>query len=138
MISSRVAPQIICLSSGLNEVEAALNAELGKTKTLDTRVQGLESEIRETTRKLTESTARESTLADKTKDQERELQLVQGEVQNLRSEANRYRTRVRELEDQIQNDDRAERLEESLKNTQDKADNLEFKLGKLQQVGCQD
>ena len=42
--------------------------------------------------------------------------------------------KVRELEEQIESDDRAERLEETLKNTQDRADELEFQLSKLRQV----
>jgi myosin protein heavy chain len=41
---------------------------------------------------------------------------------------------VRELKEQIQSDDRLERAENSLKNTQNRADELEFQLSKLKQV----
>lgn len=41
---------------------------------------------------------------------------------------------MRELDEQIQSDDRAERLEATLQNTQNRADELEFQLSKLQQV----
>lgn len=41
---------------------------------------------------------------------------------------------MRELEEQIESDDRAERLEATLQNTQDRADELAFQLSKLQQV----
>ncbi len=39
-----------------------------------------------------------------------------------------------ELEEQIESEDRAESLEETLKNTQDRADELEYQLLKLRQV----
>lgn len=41
---------------------------------------------------------------------------------------------MHELEEQIESDDRAERLEATLQNTQDRADELEFQISKLQQV----
>jgi len=55
-------------------------------------------------------------------------------MNNLKQEADQYRRRVRELEEQIQSDDRVERLENSLKNTQDRADELEFQLSKVKQA----
>lgn len=66
--------------------------------------------------------------------QERELQLTNGALDELRGEADSYQRRVRELEEHIQSDDRAEKLEESLKNTQERADELEFRLSKLTQA----
>ena len=42
--------------------------------------------------------------------------------------------KLRELEEQMQSDDRVERLENSLKNMQDRADELEFQLSKLKPV----
>jgi predicted RNase H-like nuclease (RuvC/YqgF family) len=63
------------------------------------------------------------------------LQLTNATVSDLRTEADQYRRRTRELEEQIQSDDRVERLERSLKNNQDRADELEFQLSKLKQVG---
>jgi hypothetical protein len=52
----------------------------------------------------------------------------------LKQEAEQHQGRVRELEEQIQSDDRVDRLELSLKNTQDRADELEFQLLKLKQA----
>lgn len=52
----------------------------------------------------------------------------------LRKDADESKRRLRELEEQIQSDDRVERLENSLKHTQDRADELEFQLAKLKQV----
>lgn len=62
------------------------------------------------------------------------MQVANSSLSSARKEAEKHRRRVRELEEQIQSDDRADRLEASLKNTQDRADELEFQLSKLTQV----
>lgn len=51
-----------------------------------------------------------------------------------RKSADDLQRRLRDLEEQIQADDRVERLEQSLKHTQDRADELEFQLTKVKQV----
>lgn len=66
--------------------------------------------------------------------QERELQLTNSSLEDVRTKANEYQHRVQELEEHIRSDDRAERLEESLKNTQERAEEFEFQLSKLKQV----
>ena len=66
--------------------------------------------------------------------QERELQLTNGALNDLQAEADRHQRKARELEEKIQNDDRAEKLESVLKDTQDRGDELEFKLSQLNQV----
>jgi chromosome segregation ATPase len=68
--------------------------------------------------------------------QERELQLLNASLAEVRSSSEQHQQRVRELEEQIESDDRAERLEESLKNTQNRAEELEFQLSKLKQACC--
>lgn len=55
-------------------------------------------------------------------------------VTELRTQANNSQRRVRELEEQIEGDDRAERLEATLQHTQDRAAELEFQVSKLKQV----
>lgn len=67
--------------------------------------------------------------------QERELQLANASMHESKKEAEKHQRRVQELREQIQSDDRLERAENSLKNTQDRADELEFQLSKLKQVG---
>lgn len=62
------------------------------------------------------------------------MQLTNGALNDLQAEADRHRRNARELEERIQNDDRAEKLEGVLKDTQDRADELEFQLSKLNQV----
>jgi len=52
----------------------------------------------------------------------------------LQAEADRHQRKAQELEERIQNDDRVEKLESVLKDTQDRADELEFQLSKLNQV----
>ena len=66
--------------------------------------------------------------------QERELQLTNGALNDIQAEADRHQRKARELEERIQNDDRAEKLEGVLKDTQDRAEELEFQLSKLNQV----
>jgi chromosome segregation ATPase len=66
--------------------------------------------------------------------QERELLLTNGMVDDLRGDADQHQRRVRELEEHIQSDNRAEKLEESLRNTQERADEFEFQLSKLKQA----
>lgn len=66
--------------------------------------------------------------------QERELQLLNASLEEVKSASEQHQQRVRDLEEQIESDDRAERLEDSLKNTQDRAEELEFQLSKLKQA----
>lgn len=67
-------------------------------------------------------------------EQERQLQIVSTAIAESRKEAEESQRKLRELEEQVQSDDRVERLEGSLKNTQDRAAELEFQLTKLKQV----
>lgn len=66
--------------------------------------------------------------------QERELQLTNGALNDLQAEADRHQKKSRELEERIQNDDRVEKLEGVLKDTQERAEEREFQLSKLNQV----
>lgn len=66
--------------------------------------------------------------------QGRELQLTAGATDELRNQSEEYQRRIRELEEQIQSDDRVERLESELRNVQDRASELEFQISKLKQV----
>jgi len=66
--------------------------------------------------------------------QERELQLTTADLNLARAESNQHQRSVRELQEQIQNDDRVERLESSLKHTESRADELAIRLSKLKQA----
>jgi chromosome segregation ATPase len=60
--------------------------------------------------------------------------MTKGEAQEVRSQLRQHESRVRELEEQIQSDDRVENLEISLKGTQERAESLEYQLTKSKQV----
>ena len=60
--------------------------------------------------------------------------MTRNEADTLRSRVEDRERRTRELEEQIQNDDRVEILESKLKNTQDRAEEVSFQLSKLKQV----
>ena len=66
--------------------------------------------------------------------QERQLQYATASASDSRKEMEKLLRKLRELEEQMQSDDRVERLENSLKNMQDRADELEFQLSKLKPV----
>ena len=56
------------------------------------------------------------------------------EAEKLRSQLQESERRTRELEEQIQNDDRVDVLETKLKHSQDRAEDVAFQLSKLKQV----
>ncbi|KAG0707550.1 hypothetical protein DFH29DRAFT_1055563 [Suillus ampliporus] len=113
-----------------------LLASVGRLEELEieTQEKDLESSSSKLNMQLQEALVRERDLTEKSRDQERELQLLNASLEEVRSTSEQHQQRVRELEEQIESDDRAERLEESLKNTQDRAEELEFQLSKLKQA----
>jgi hypothetical protein len=60
--------------------------------------------------------------------------MANASLNELRSEAADHKRRVRFLEEQIQSDDRVEKLEKSLKNMESRANELEFQLVKTKQA----
>ena len=150
-----MGPQLLVLSeltkkSGAREFESSLIEERKKSSALETQVTSLLSGYEIVSDQLRHLETRERELNEKCRDQvcvtvitrvhcnichqERQLQLANGSIAELRNDLEDSQRRVRELGEQIQSDDRAEHLEESLKNTQDRADELEFQLSKLRQV----
>lgn len=135
----------------LQETTKYLEEERAKADELHDTVQRLETEGRESSEKIVRLTASERSLTDKTRDQasllsterriktnhsmqERELHEVNIALNELRSQSEQHQRRARELEEQMQNDDRVERLEATLQDTQDRAAELEFQVSKLKQV----
>lgn len=117
----------------LQEKEGLLHSEQAKTQALLERVHDLEVSAAQKGDELGQVLQKEKELAEKCHDQEREIHLRKAELDELQAACDQHQQRVRELEEQIENDDRADRLEASLKNTQDRADELEFRLSKLKQ-----
>ncbi|KAM5535998.1 hypothetical protein V8D89_010256 [Ganoderma adspersum] len=120
--------------AALKETETRLQDELSRSAKLQVRLSQFEAEVEASASRIAMLAETEKALTDKTRDQEREIQLLNGSLHDLRTQAEEHQRRVRELEEQIESDDRAERLEETLKNTQDRADELEFQLSKLRQI----
>ncbi|KAI6047987.1 hypothetical protein EDC04DRAFT_2620849 [Pisolithus marmoratus] len=121
------------IETELQEKETLLDSEQAKTQALSVRVHNLEISSARKHDELQQSLQMEKELAEKCHDQDREIQLRKAELDELQVTCDQHQQRVRELEEQIENDDRADRLEVSLKNTQDRADELEFRLSKLKQ-----
>ncbi|KAI0830783.1 hypothetical protein BC628DRAFT_902645 [Trametes gibbosa] len=120
--------------SALRETEQQLESERTQNAQLRGRVSFLEENAQASDSRIASLVATEKELTDKSRDQEREIQLLTGRVDQLQTLSDEHLRKVRELEEQIESDDRAERLEETLKNTQDRADELEFQLSKLRQT----
>ncbi|KAG5645333.1 hypothetical protein DXG03_006395 [Asterophora parasitica] len=115
------------LQSSLEEARVTL-------RTLNEQVERLQADRKETATVIQLSQAKEKELTERCREKERELHLATSSLNDSKHDAEQSQRRIRELEEQIQNDDRVERLENSLKNTQDRADELEFQLSKLKQA----
>ncbi|KAG6846055.1 hypothetical protein H0H87_006419 [Tephrocybe sp. NHM501043] len=117
-----------------NTLEHSLETERTRTNALQDEVKSLEAQQDDSAKMIQTLQSKEKELTERYRDAERELQITTSSLNDLTEEAERHLRRVRELEEQIQSDDRVERLENSLKNTQDRADELEFQLSKLKQA----
>lgn len=65
---------------------------------------------------------------------ERDLDISRSDTTSAQEKANELATKLRDLQEQIQADDRAEKLEASLKGLQDRSDALESQLARVRQV----
>ncbi|KAF8910037.1 hypothetical protein CPB84DRAFT_1347827 [Gymnopilus junonius] len=122
------------LESQVEGLENQLESERSKAKNLDDQVFRLKKEVQDARQRAKQSELKEKELFERCKEQERQLQIASTAAAEARKEAEESQRKLRELEEQVQSDDRAERLEASLKNTQDRAAELEFQLTKLKQV----
>lgn len=120
--------------SDLRANTGLLDQERQRTSALTVDLNRLQHDHDEAITSLSTTTLELQTVSDKSRDQERQLQLATASANEWKEAAGRHKSRVKELEEHIQTDDRADKLEGSLKNTQDRADELEFQLSKLKQV----
>jgi predicted nucleic acid-binding Zn-ribbon protein len=65
---------------------------------------------------------------------ERDLDISKSDATNARQKADELATKLRDLQEQIQADDRAEKLEISLKGLQERSSSLESQLARVRQV----
>ncbi|KAI0035117.1 hypothetical protein K488DRAFT_43965 [Vararia minispora EC-137] len=100
---------------------------------LRTRVEAADRNANEGAAQSYELAKRARELEDRCKEQDRELQLTKASIDEYRTDAERSARHVRELEEQIQSDDRVERAESALQNVQNRATELEVQLSKLKQ-----
>lgn len=114
-----------------HNAEGSLEQEKRKNADLQSQLGKLRNHVSSITSALEGLQRKEKEMNEKHREQERQLQLVTASATEARKDAERYQRNLNELEEQIQNDDRLERVEASLKNTQERADELEFQLSKL-------
>ncbi len=122
----------------------ALRSEKSRLETertsLSSQVKSLHAQVSQITSKSRDLVSYNVFKADVSPDkavQERDVQSLRAEAGDLQARYEQRDRRARELEEQIQNDDRADKLEAKLKNTQDRAEEFEFQLSKLRQVQFQ-
>ena len=140
--------------TAVHEKESLLEQERSRCRELSDRVQQFQADSQAAVEQIRKLRSTERDLADKCREQvrlrpphtvdhlihetiiiqDREIYSLNSNLTDLRAEAESHLRRVRELEDRIQSDDRVERLEASLRNTQDRADELDFQLSRLKQV----
>ena len=133
-------------------MEDLLKAERIKADGFSNEMQNLQKDVQVLSERAQESLAKEKVLADRCKEQvislelpfqpplshlryqERQLQYADASASDSRKETEVLQRKLRELEEQMESDDRVARLENSLKHMQDRADELEFQLSKLRPV----
>ncbi|CAA7264760.1 unnamed protein product [Cyclocybe aegerita] len=115
-------------------LEDLLETERAKSHNLSEQSIRLQTEVKQLSQRTEQLAVKEKELLSQNKEQERQLQIITATAIESRKEADELQRKLRELEEQIQSDDRVERLELSLKNTQDRADELEFQLTKIKQA----
>ncbi|KAI5124139.1 hypothetical protein M0805_000950 [Coniferiporia weirii] len=122
------------VDSKLRIKEAELDGKLLELEELREDVSRIESEKERLSTQLRDFSSQNTALTAKLRDEERDCVSVRKEADKLRSQLQEGERRTRELEEQIQSDDRVEILETKLKNTQDRAEENAFQLSRLKQV----
>ncbi|THH10152.1 hypothetical protein EW145_g1512 [Phellinidium pouzarii] len=120
--------------SKLRIKEIELEGRLRELDGLRADLSRIETERRTISVRLQDVGTQSTLLTTKLREQERECVSIRSEADKLRSQLQEKERRARELEEQIQNDDRVEILETKLKNTQDRAEEIAFQLSKLKQI----
>lgn len=120
--------------SGAQQTDKLLEGERKRSETLAQQVTRLEYDHAQASERVVDLISRERDLSEKKQDVERELELTKRNANDLKIQLSQQRNRVRQLEEQIQNDDRLDQMEKSMKGIQDRAESLEFQLSKVKQV----
>ncbi|KDQ14499.1 hypothetical protein BOTBODRAFT_55347 [Botryobasidium botryosum FD-172 SS1] len=116
------------------EADALLEERQHLIDDLGHKITALEAELKAASEAAAEAATRERQMADKQRELERDFDLTKRSAADLRSQFEQCTARIREVEEQLQSDDRVENLEKSLCGTQDRAESLEFQLSKSKQA----
>ncbi|KAG9006805.1 hypothetical protein FRB94_000401 [Tulasnella sp. JGI-2019a] len=117
-----------------HEAERLLEESRALNGNLNERVAKLERECAEAQRISTDLCETSTQMSDRAQNAERELEVTKRGAADLKTQLSQQRARVRQLEEQIEQDDRVEQMEKSMKGVQDRAESLEFQLSKLKQT----
>ncbi|CAE6425698.1 unnamed protein product, partial [Rhizoctonia solani] len=122
---------------GLDARSQETDRQLEENRTLvdklNARVAELESSLRTTVSASEELANKEREASDRVRELERLSSQSSRTISDLQAELKEQRARVRELEEQIEADDRVEVLERRLKSMQDRSEELEEKFNKSKQ-----
>ncbi|CAG7847554.1 SubName: Full=Uncharacterized protein {ECO:0000313/EMBL:CCA68985.1} [Serendipita indica DSM 11827] len=122
---------------GLDEKYGSVSGQLEASKraaqTLEERSRDLEVELSKAQKLNEQLTIKEKNTSDTLRQKERDLDLARKEISDLHEKSNRLELTLRDLREQIEADDRVDRLEASLKSLQDRSNSLESQLAKTKQ-----
>ncbi|KAG9053887.1 hypothetical protein FS842_006825, partial [Serendipita sp. 407] len=126
---------------GLDERYGSVSGQLEASKraaqTLESRSRDLEEELSRCQKIHEQLVVKERSTSESLKQRERDLELARKETLDTQHKATSLETALRDLKEQIQADDRAEKLEASLKSLQDRSNSLESQLAKTKQILAQ-
>ncbi|KAL5534013.1 hypothetical protein ACEPAG_473 [Sanghuangporus baumii] len=122
------------IDSKLHDSQTELQDRLRELQVLKTDVSRHEEERGTFLRQTQELEAQNLKLSSNLREQERDLHSARSEAEGLRAQIKDNERRIRELEEQIQNDDRIDILESKLRNTQDRAEEVAIQFSKMKQT----
>ncbi|KAG8695857.1 hypothetical protein FRC09_008882 [Ceratobasidium sp. 395] len=124
------------LEARSQEVNRLLEESQALNEKLNTRVNELETSLRNTVSTSEELSTKEREASDRVRELERLSTHSSRTIADLQAELKDQRARVRELEEQIEADDRVDVLERNLKSMQDRSEELEEKFNKSKQLAA--
>ncbi|CAE6470578.1 unnamed protein product [Rhizoctonia solani] len=121
------------LEARSQETDQQLEENKALVDKLNVRLAELETSLRTAVSASEELTGKEREASDRVRELERLSSQSSRTISDLQAELKDQRARVRELEEQIEADDRVEVLERRLKSMQDRSEELEEKFNKSRQ-----
>lgn len=125
--------RLVGVDNKLQQAETVLEEKTRELAQLRKELAGVEIEREQLSVQYKESSTQNTHLLARLREKDRDLLSIRSEVEKLQSHLEARERRTKELEEQIQNDDRVEILEAKVKNTQDRAEEVSYQLSKLKQ-----